>query len=778
MNAPNKKVSAPHDSAHTHVCGESIFVDDRPMQKGELLVGLLYSEIPKGELRSIDVSEALQIEGIHGIYTHEDLTHNIWGPIIADQPILVEKEISYVGEVIAVIAAEHHEAIEAAKKSIKIDVVEHPPIFSIDEAIECESFISVPRTIQRGCVNEALANAPHTLSGVFSCNGQDHFYLESQAAIAYPKERGQIELHSSSQHPTEGQHLVAEALGLGFHQVVCIVKRMGGGFGGKESQAAPFGVFAALVAHKTGRAARCTITKDDDMIMTGNRHPFQNHWTVGFDDDGHILALDVQLYSNGGAFADLSTSVMERAMMHSDNAYFIPNIKIVGRVCRTNIHPNTAFRGFGGPQGIGTIESLIEEMSQQLNIDAWDIRALNCYGVEDRNTAPYGQLVENNTLPELFERLYQKCNYAQRRQEIDAYNAQSLIDYRGLSVVPVKFGISFTARFLNQGNALVNVHTDGTVQVATGGTEMGQGLNAKIRDVAASCFGIPANDVIVTATSTEKNHNTSPTAASSGSDINCAAAEQACLKIVDRLKNIAVQVFERQAPLTPSEEFCLDETLDTSSILLKNEWVFNAKNTNQRIAFAELVRTCFFNRISLGEYGYHKTEGIYFDVEKGFGHPFLYYTNGICCSEVSIDRYTGELKVLQSDIIMDLGRTINEGIDYGQVCGAFVQGMGWVTTENLFYSAQGKLLSHSPTTYKIPSIQDVPRHFSMELLENDGNEVNVRRSKAVGEPPFVLGMSAWTAAKNALSYCKTAQLSEFSLPASNEENLRRLNEDL
>ena len=778
MNAHNKKISTPHDSAQTHVSGESIFVDDRPKQNGELLVGLLYSEVASGILKLIDVSEALKIDGIHGIYTHKDLAHNIWGPIIADQPILVQDKISYVGEVIAVIAAEHNEAIEAAKKAIQIEITPLKPLFSINDSIEAESFISVPRTIQSGDVDKALSEAPHTLSGVFICNGQEHFYLESQAAIAYPKEHGQIELHSSSQHPTEGQHLVAEALGLGFHQVICIVKRMGGGFGGKESQAAPFGVYAALVAQETGRSARCAITKDDDMIMTGNRHPFQNHWTVGFDDQGRILALDVQLYSNGGAFADLSTAVMERAMMHSDNAYFIPNTRIVGRVCRTNLHPNTAFRGFGGPQGIGTIESLIEDIGQYLKKDAWEIRAINCYGIEERNIAPYGQLIENNTLPELFEQLYKKCDYQNRRQAIEQYNAQSLIDYRGLSVVPVKFGISFTARFLNQGNALVNLHTDGTVQVSTGGTEMGQGLNAKIRDVAASCFGIQPSSVIVTATSTEKNHNTSPTAASSGSDINCAAAEQACLKIVERLKNIAVQIFERKTPLTPSEEYCLDPNRDTSAIVFENENVFNIKDPGQSILFTELVKTCFFNRISLGEYAYHKTEGIHFDVEKGSGHPFLYYTNGICCSEVSIDRYTGELKVLRSDIIMDLGRPINEGIDYGQVCGAFVQGMGWVTTENLYYSNQGKLLSHSPTTYKIPNIQDVPRSFSMELLENDGNLVNVRRSKAVGEPPFVLGMSVWTAAKDALSYSKTAKLSEFTLPATNEENLRCLNEDL
>lgn len=774
-----KRKGSPHDSAVTHVAGKSTFIDDRIPVRNELHVGLVYAEVAAGILNAIETETALMIEGVVGIYTHADLAHNIWGPIIHDQPMLVEVggEIQYYGEVIAVIAAETKEAIKEAKAAIVLDITPTKAILSIDDAKEAERFIGVTRVIERGDLEGAFERSKHTLSGVFRCNGQNHFYLESQAAVVYPTEQGQLEVHSSSQHPTETQHLVAEALGLKFHQVICIVKRMGGAFGGKEAQAAPFAVYAALVAAQTGRPARCVITKDDDMIMTGNRHPFQNDWKVGFNDEGVIQAIDFDLYSDGGAYADLSTSIMERAMLLADNAYYLPNAKVRGTVCRTNIHPNTAFRGFGGPQGIATIESVIEDIAQHLGIDSFLVRQRNCYGVEERNTTHYEQKLDNNTLPELFEKLYESSEYQRRRDEIDAYNQSSLIDIRGLSMVAVKFGISFTSRFLNQGNALVNLHTDGTVQVSTGGTEMGQGLNVKIRHVVATCFGISDEDVMVLATSTDKNHNTSPTAASSGSDINCAAAEIACNQIIERIKNVAAQVFERHGePLDASEEYEVIEGLNIEHIRLVDSQVYSALHPDQSMDLSELLGICYFNRISLSGYGFFKTPGIFFDKEKGRGTPFLYFTNGTAVSEVSVNRFTGEVKVLRTDILMDLGRPINEAIDYGQVAGGFIQGMGWATTENLYYGENGMLISHSPTTYKIPSIQDMPREFNMELLANDGNVVNVRRSKAVGEPPLVLGISAWSAAKDALSYVNKEN-SDFALPATNEEVLKFIDLD-
>jgi len=777
MNTRKNTKNLPHDSARTHVTGGSEFIDDRPPQRGELLVGLLYSKTAKGILNSIDVTPALALPGVVGIYTSADLKQNIWGPILHDQPLIVEKEIGFYGEVLAVIAAESHEAIAQAKQAIVVDIDSLPPLFSIDEAKQQKEFIGDTRLIERGDVDAVLKDSAHRLSGTFRCNGQDHFYLESHATIVYPKEQGQLEVHASSQHPTETQHLVAEALGLGFHQVVCIVKRMGGAFGGKEAQAAPFSVYAALVAQNTGRAARCVITKDDDMIMTGNRHPFQNDWSVAFDENGCIQALDIDIYSNGGAYADLSTSVMERAMLHAENAYFIPNARIRGTVCRLNIHPNTAFRGFGGPQGIATMEAIIEEIADSLGLDPLLVRRRNVYGAEGLTT-PYGQEVQNNTLPELFDQLAEQTNYAERRTQIARHNQSDPMLLKGISIAPVKFGISFTSRFLNQGNALVNLHTDGTVQVATGGTEMGQGLFAKIRYVVASSFGIPSQDVLVMPTSTDKNHNTSPTAASSGSDINCAAAELACEHIIERLKNIAAQIFAREfEPLAPEDEYAVQEGLDTSHVRMENGVVYDERAPKLRMDFSSLCSTCYMNRISLSGYGFFKIPGIYFDKVVGQGIPFLYFTNGVSCSEVSIDRYTGELKVLRTDILMDLGRPLNPGLDEGQVCGAFVQGMGWATTENVYYNDQGMQVSHSPTTYKIPSIQDVPREFSISFLENHGNVVNVRKSKAVGEPPLVLGLSVWTAAKNALR-ASGVDTSNFELPATNEENLKTLEPNL
>lgn len=777
MKTQKPMKNSPHDSARTHVTGASEFLDDRPPQRGELLVGLLYAKTAKGILNSIDITPALSIPGVVDVYTSQDLQQNIWGPIFHDQPLIVEREIGFYGEVLAVIAAESHEAIEQAKQAIVVDIEALTPLFTIDEAKQQNAFIGDTRHIERGDVDGVFAQATHRLSGTFRCNGQDHFYLESQAAIVYPKEQGQLEVHASSQHPTETQHLVAEALGLGFHQVVCIVKRMGGAFGGKEAQAAPFAVYAALVAQNTRRAARCIITKDDDMIMTGNRHPFQNDWSVAFDDDGVLQALDVDLYSNGGAYADLSTSVMERAMLHAENAYFVPNARIRGTVCRLNIHPNTAFRGFGGPQGIATIEAILEEIAHTLSLDPVLVRRRNVYG-EKGLTTPYGQELQNNTLPELFDQIVEQTNYVERRKQIALHNASEPMLLKGISIAPVKFGISFTSRFLNQGNALVNLHTDGTVQVATGGTEMGQGLFTKIRYVVASSFGIPNADVLVMPTSTDKNHNTSPTAASSGSDINCAAAELACEQIINRLKNIAAQIFARDfAPLSAEEEYSIQEELDTSHIRMEEGVVYDQQRPEVKMGFAELCSTCYMNRISLSGYGFFKIPGIYFDKVVGQGIPFLYFTNGVSCSEVSIDRYTGELKVLRTDILMDLGRPLNPGLDEGQVCGAFVQGMGWATTENVYYNDQGMQVSHSPTTYKIPSIQDVPREFSIEFLENHGNVVNVRKSKAVGEPPLVLGLSVWTAAKNALQSAGV-DTTQFELPATNEENLKTLEPDL
>lgn len=777
-----------HDSGHSYVTGDAEYIDDRPLVQGEVFVDVFYSPIAHGKIKNLDVSACLAMPEVLGVYTFKDLKHNLWGSIFHDQVFLAEDRVQFVGEPIAVIAATKRDIFHTAKSKIKIEIEELEPTLDLQKAIDAKFFIGPLRTIQRGDADTALASAPHQLKGDIEIAGQEHFYLESQASIAYPKEDGQIEIHSSSQHPTEVQHLVAEALGLRHHQVVCVVKRMGGAFGGKESQAAPFAVFAALVAQKLKRPARIILTKDDDMIMTGKRNPFKNFYEVGFDNSGKIIALKAQLFSDGGAYADLSTAIMERAMLHLDNAYFIPNFKAAGQVCKTHTPPNTAFRGFGGPKGVATIESIIEDIAVFLKKDSLEIRKLNTY--QKDQTTPYGQKIEDNVLPQLFADIENQTQYKQWRQDVEAHNAGNHSTYRGLSVTAVKFGISFTTRFLNQGSALVNIHMDGSIQVSTGATEMGQGVNVKIAQVVAECFSIPIDDIKVMTTSTEKIPNTSATAASSGSDINCQAALTASVALKERLAKVAKAMLARPkewrgkptAGAGTAPEIQVEAIQNWETIEFQNGVVFDRSNPKDTIVFSELVLEAYLNRQSLTQQGYFKYPGIFYNKETGQGSPFFYFTNGVAASEVSIDRWTGELKVLRSEILMDLGRPINEAIDHGQVTGAFIQGMGWVTTENLFYK-NGRLLANSPSTYKIPSIQDIPRVFNCRLLENNTNVRNVRASKAVGEPPLLLAISVWSAVKNALSYykpklttTKTNKPVKLKIPATQEQIYMKMKE--
>lgn len=773
--------SAYHDSARGHVTGSAEYVDDRPLTHGEVFVDVFYSPIAHGRIKSLDVSACAAMPEVVGVFTAKDLKHNKWGPIFHDQVFLADDIVQFVGEPIVIIAATRRDVFFEARSKIKCVIEELEPTLDIQKAIDTKLFIGPNRTINRGDVEAALKAAPHTLSGTMDIAGQEHFYLESQASVVYPKEDGQIEIHSSSQHPTEVQHLVAEALGLRHHDVVCIVKRMGGAFGGKESQAAPFAVFASLVAQKLKRPARIVITKDDDMIMTGKRNPFKNFYEVGFDNDGRILALKAKLYSDGGAYADLSTAIMERAMLHLDNAYYIPNFKVDGQVCKTHTPPNTAFRGFGGPKGVATIESIIEDISVKLKKDSLEIRKLNTY--QKNQTTPYGQTIDDEILPKLFSDLENQTQYKKWRQEIDTHNSQNLSTYRGLSMTAVKFGISFTTRFLNQGGALVNIHQDGTIQVSTGATEMGQGVNIKIAQVVAESFSIPIQDVKVMATSTEKIPNTSATAASSGSDINASAAWTASQSLRERLARVAKAVFSRPkewrgkpvAGAGTAPEIQVESINGWESIEFLNGFVFDKSNPQEKIAFKDLVMEAYLNRQALSQHGFFKYPGIFYNKETGQGTPFFYFTNGVAASEVSINRFTGELKVLRSEILMDLGRPINEAVDHGQVTGAFIQGMGWVTTENLFYK-KGLLLSHSPSTYKIPSIHDIPRVFKCNFLDNKINIRNVRASKAVGEPPLLLAISVWAAVKNALSYYKNRTQISLKIPATQEHIYMKMKE--
>jgi len=726
----------PHDSARGHVTGESLYVDDIPPLHGELLVDFVWSPHAHARIRSVDVEGARTIPGVAGIYTHRDLHHNRLGPIIADEPLLVEELCTFRGQPIVVIAAESRDAMAAAKGAIKIEFEELKPILTIDDAIAAQSFIGETRFIRRGDPDAALAFAEHVLEGVFENAGQDHFYLESQAALVQPGEFGAMHVLSSTQHPTEVQEVIAHLLGLQMNQVVVTTKRMGGAFGGKEAQATHPAAMAALVAQKTKRPTRIVYDKDSDMHVTGKRHPFQNRYRVGFTRAGEIVAMKVDLYSDGGAYADLSPAVMARAMTHAENAYFIPNIEIRGTVCRTNMPPNTAFRGFGGPQGVASMENILEEIAAYLKRDALDVRRVNCYGVDSRNTTPYGQVVPNNTLPRLFFELPERCGYSARLDAVRSFNASSATHLKGLALTAVKFGISFNTKFLNQANALVHIYLDGSVQVSTGATEMGQGVNTKIAQLVADELRVPLERVTVMITSTEKNNNTSATAASSAADLNGGAAVDASRRIRARLDEV-----EARHGISASWE--------------------------------QLVKLAYHERVSLGERGFYATPRIDWDWTSGSGNPFLYFTMGTACSEVIIDRFTGEMKVLRADVLMDIGKPINPGIDRGQLVGAFIQGMGWVTTEELRYDDKGVLLAHSPTTYKIPNINDVPEIFNMDWIEQE-NPINVGGSKAVGEPPLLTAISVWCAVKHALSFVSNGEIAKLRLPATNEEILMRL----
>jgi xanthine dehydrogenase large subunit len=771
--------SRPLDSATTHVSGESEYVDDRSIQSDEVFVEVVYSQKAHAKIIDIDFKQTQKIKGYVAHFTANDLAFNKWGTIFQDQPLLAADQVQFVGEPIALVVADNRWILSELKNSVVVKYKDLPAIMDIDSAIKAKSFIGETRRINKGNFEKAFGESPHKLTGKITIAGQDHFYLESQACVTYPKEN-YLEVHSSSQHPTEVQHVIAHALGLESKDVVCIVKRMGGAFGGKESQAAPFAAFTAWVAKRLNRPARLVLTKDDDMIMTGKRNPFENKYQVGFDQTGKLLALKVDLFSDGGAYADLSTAIMERAMLHCDNAYFIPNVSIIGTVCKTHHHPHTAFRGFGGPKGVATIENIIEEIAQALGKDALEIRKLNCYKVSKDNQTPYGQIVQNNNLPKLFETLEHSANYWQRRKLITEKNQTDKFYLYGMSMTAVKFGISFTTRFLNQGSALVNIYTDGSIQVSTGATEMGQGVNTRIAQVVADCFGISPSKISVMPTSTEKIPNTSPTAASSGTDINGSAAKIACEKIKFRLSQLAEKVLDipvekharfTAAPGTEAEYQFTDE--QSKQFLFKDSKVADPANPNKAIMFEDLIKEAYFSRISLQDVGYFKYPGIHYNKTTGAGEPFYYFTQGTAVSEVQIDRFTGELKILRTDILMDLGNPINKDLDIGQIAGGFIQGMGWVTTEKLYYK-NGLLLSHSPSTYKIPNVQDIPRIFNIDLLSNPDNKKNLHGTKAVGEPPLLLSLSVWTAIKDALQTHQGKQVS-LKLPATFEEIFNHLN---
>lgn len=768
-HVPSVGRTIPHDSALGHVTGAADYLADLPRRSDEVIVGFVPSPLASGRLLGIDLAAARAVPGVVDLATAADLPGaKIWGPILQDEPILADGQVLYVGQPVVVIAAETPEALAEARRRVRLELEPAEPILTIERAIELSRFIGPAKRITRGDAAAAIAGAPHRLAGVFHSLGQEHLYFEPQAALALPGEDGQIVVHSSTQGPTETQHVVANALGLGMHEVVCVCKRMGGGFGGKETQGVLPAVMAALMAHRTKRAARLIYPRADDMASTGKRHAYRIAWEVGFDDDGRILGYRAALHSSGGAAADLSTSILERSMLHIDNAYWLEHVDIRGQVCFTNIPPATAFRGFGGPQGMAVTESVLQEIAIHLRgrgrpIAAIDVQRRNLYGVHDRNVTPYGQTVPGNHLPELVDTLRARCDFDRRLAALEADNARDPLVLRGLALMPVKFGISFTARFLNQGNALVNVFLDGTVQVSTGGTEMGQGLNTKIRQLVADEFGLPPAQVVLMPTSTEKNCNTSPTAASAGTDLNGAAAVEACRLLKSRLAAWAAARFAGDGSAGAPDQ-----------IGFAGGWIYDRQRPDRRLAFNQACAAARFDRVDLGARGFYATPIAGFDAAAGRGEPFFYFTQGAAAAEVRIDRFTGEVTVPRVDLLIDIGRSINPGVDRGQVIGGFVQGMGWVTGECLVYDARGVLLSNSPTTYKIPGPGDVPPGFHCEFFPAEDNVRNVARSKAVGEPPLMHAIAVWSAVKHALSCVSPAAARRLCLPATGEEILRAL----
>lgn len=753
----------PLDHAFPLIQGEAQFVDDRPLLPHEIFVGIVPAPVARGVLKGVDFKGAESIKGYVGGLTAQDLmTNGPYGPIFADQPLLVEQEIQYRDQTVALVACDNERALRQAIAAVNVEVEEHDPILSIEDAIKYESVIGPESVIERGDLKSLTKYK--SFKGTMHSGGQDHFYLESQAVIAYPVEGGRFEIHASTQHPSELQHWAAHFLGVGYHDVVCVVRRMGGGFGGKESQSNSFGVMAALVAQKFQRPARLILTKDEDMCQTGKRHPFYTEYEVFYTDDGVIKGLDAMLYADGGAYADLSTAILDRALFHADGCYYLEHARLRGQVMKTNLVPNTAFRGFGGPQGTAVIESIMEDLGAKLGMDPFEVRRRNLYS-EGRDTTPYGQPIGDNHMPRIYEALHASSAYEQRRQDIESFNQKSTTKLRGLAITGTKFGISFTNRMLNQGNANVLVHLDGTVQVSTGATEMGQGVKTKIQQLVAEVFTISPVKVRVLETRTDVNPNTSPTAASSGTDINGAAAVKAALEVRARLDSVLSQYW---AGIDEGQEI-----EPASEVKAKVTWADGTISSGaNKVTFKEACSLAYQHRVSLAEHAHYKTAGIHYDKAKGRGKPFQYFTQGAAMAEVEIDRLTGELEILSSHILMDLGRMVNPGVDRGQTSGAYIQGVGWATGEALVWNNQGLLLSHSPTTYKIPNIQDIPQEFVVNFIENPHNAGTIRGSKAVGEPPFLLGVVAFAAVKNALSYSQEAAPSQLQIPATGEEILR------
>jgi xanthine dehydrogenase large subunit len=749
--------SHPHDSAALHVSGRAEYCDDIALPANTLHAAFGMSPIAHGRIISMDLSAVAAAAGVAAVALPEDIPgENNYGGAVHDDPIFAQDLVEYVGQPVFAVAAVSMRAARKAALLAKLKIAPLPALLDIRAALAAQSFVLPSQSMRRGEPQARLATAPRRLSSTFTMGGQDHFYLEGQIAVALPQEDGGLLLHSSTQHPTEVQAVVAHALGMPVNRVVVNCRRMGGGFGGKESQAALMAAAAAVLARKTQRPVKLRMDRDADMLMTGKRHDFVADYDVGFDDRGRVLALSVMLASRCGYSADLSGPVNDRAMFHIDNAYYLENVQIVSHRCKTHTVSNTAFRGFGGPQGMLVIEAVLDDIARTLGLDSLDVRRLNLYGMTERNVTHYGQTVEGNRLPAILDQLELSSEYRRRRAEVSRWNAAEPFIKRGLALTPVKFGIAFTSTLFNQAGALIQVYTDGTVLLNHGGTEMGQGLHVKVAQVVANELGLPLSAIRITATDTSKVPNTSATAASSGSDLNAKAAQAAAVTIRDRLATLAAEHF----------------AVDASEVIFADGHV---RAGTQRLPFAKMARRAHEARISLSAAGFYRTPKIHWDKDAKVGRPFFYYAFGAAAAEVSVDALTGETQMLRVDILHDVGNSLNPAIDMGQVEGGFLQGVGWLTSEELVWNDAGELSTHAPSTYKIPTARDWPALARVELLAAAPNdEDSIYRSKAVGEPPLMLALSAFHAIRDACAACGEAALPALSAPATPEAVLRAI----
>ena len=762
--SPAAGVSVHHESAAAQVAGAVHYIDDLPEVRGTLHAAPILSTQAHGRLLGVDARAAMAMPGVVDIILARDIPGD---PMLAafagDEPVFAMDKVQFVGQVIGLVIAKTTLQARHAARKVLLDIEALPALLSIKQSLAAQSYVLPPVQVRRGDAAAALKTSTHRISGTLEVGGQEHFYLEGQIAYVLPMEQNQWTVYSSTQHPGEVQHWVAHALGLDNHAVRVECRRMGGGFGGKETQAGHLAVWAAVAAKKVGCAIKLRLDRDDDFMLTGKRHPFEYQYTAGFDDSGRLTALQLMMAANCGWSADLSGPVADRAIFHSDNAYYLEHVDIVSYRCKTNMQSHTAFRGFGGPQGVILIEALMGDIARQLTMDPLDVRLRNLYsdeplseGTGKRDTTHYQMRVEDNILQPLITTLEHSSHYRARRLEIAEWNAKSQVLKRGIALTPVKFGISFTATLFNQAGALVHVYTDGSVQVNHGGTEMGQGLHTKVSQIVADELGIAFEKVLATASDTSKVANASATAASAGTDLNGRAAQFAARHVRD---NLAAFV-------------CGLDGCGAGAIRFACGQVHSPKTTRN---FEEVVAMAYANRIQLWSDGFYRTPKIHYDKTTLSGRPFYYFAYGAACTEVAIDTLTGESRVLKVDILHDVGRSINPAIDIGQIEGGCVQGMGWLTTEQLVWNDKGMLSTHAPSTYKIPTAGDVPQHLKVALWPEPNREDNVFGSKAVGEPPFMLAISVFEALRDAVAQTKGGHAAvQLVAPATAENLLKAL----